>query len=104
MLVEKLINEQIPLTVCPLSNTKLKVFNDMAQHNVLSLLDQGLKVTINSDDPAYFGGYLNENYQALADDLAMSKSQAKALAINSFNASFLPDEEKARLVKLVEGC
>lgn len=103
VLVEKLINEQIPLTVCPLSNTKLKVFNDMSQHNVLNLLDQGLKITINSDDPAYFGGYLNENFLALHQSLNLTKQQAIALAKNSFDASFASSTDKQRLCeKLAE--
>ncbi|HCJ28439.1 MAG TPA: adenosine deaminase, partial [Pseudomonas sp.] len=68
-LIERLIDEQIPLTVCPLSNTKLCVFDDMSQHNILQLLEQGVKVTVNSDDPAYFGGYLTENFMALHDSL-----------------------------------
>ena len=66
-LIARLIEEQIPLTVCPLSNTKLRVFDDMSQHNILELLEQGVKVTVNSDDPAYFGGYVTENFMALHD-------------------------------------
>lgn len=85
-LIQRLIDEQIPLTVCPLSNTKLKVFSDMAQHNVLQLLEQGVKVTVNSDDPAYFGGYVTENFMALHDSLGMSREQAQRLAQNSLDA------------------
>ena len=92
-LVKTLINRQIPLTVCPLSNICLCVFPNLSQHNILKLLDQGLCVTVNSDDPGYFGGFLNENFQALAQHLNMSKAQALALAENSFRASFL-DETK----------
>jgi adenosine deaminase len=64
-LVQRIIAEQIPLTVCPLSNVKLRVFDQMGDHNILKLLDQGVMVTVSSDDPAYFGGYVNENYAAL---------------------------------------
>ncbi len=97
-LVERLIQLQMPLTVCPLSNTKLCVFKTMAEHNILELLERGVKVTINSDDPAYFGGYMTENFIAVADALNMSKAQALQLAQNSFAASFLPAAEKARWV------
>jgi adenosine deaminase len=95
LLVEQLIATQMPLTVCPLSNTKLCVFKDMRDHNILELLERGVIVTVNSDDPAYFGGYMTENFVALADALQMSKAQAIQLAKNSFAASFLPDSEKA---------
>ncbi|MCQ4271310.1 adenosine deaminase [Pseudomonas kuykendallii] len=85
-LIERLIDEQIPLTVCPLSNTKLCVFDDMSQHNILELLERGVKVTVNSDDPAYFGGYVTENFQALHESLGMTQGQAKRLAQNSLDA------------------
>ncbi|KJH83286.1 adenosine deaminase [Pseudomonas sp. KSR10] len=85
-LIARLIDEQIPLTVCPLSNTKLCVFDDMSQHNILNLLEQGVKVTVNSDDPAYFGGYVTENFMALHDSLGMTESQARRLAQNSLDA------------------
>ena len=85
-LIARLIDEQIPLTVCPLSNTRLRVFEHMRDHNILSLLDAGVKVTVNSDDPAYFGGYVNENFQALHEHLGMTQEQAKALADNSLDA------------------
>ena len=93
-LVDHLRQTQVPLTVCPLSNIKLCVFDDMAQHNILAMLDQGLCVTVNSDDPAYFDGYLNENYIALHKDLDMTKEQAVKLAENSFKASFLSETKK----------
>ncbi|EZQ19091.1 MULTISPECIES: adenosine deaminase [Halopseudomonas] len=86
VLIERLIDEQIPLTVCPLSNIKLRVFDDMRDHNILSLLEQGVNVTVNSDDPAYFGGYVNENFMALHESLRMTESQAKRLAQNSLDA------------------
>ena len=85
-LIARLIEEQIPLTVCPLSNTKLKVFGDMRQHNILDLLEQGVKVTVNSDDPAYFGGYVTENFMVLHESLGMTEEQARRLAQNSLDA------------------
>ena len=85
-LIQRLIEEQIPLTVCPLSNTKLRVFQDMSQHNILQLLEQGVKVTVNSDDPAYFGGYVTENFVALEQSLGMTQEQARRLAQNSLDA------------------
>ena len=89
-LVNYLIEKQIPLTVCPLSNVKLKVFDSLEQHNLKKLLDLGICITINSDDPAYFGGYLNENLQAAAIALNLSESDIVQLAKNSFQAAFLP--------------
>ncbi len=101
-LMRRLLEEQTPLTVCPLSNIKLKVFHQMKDHNILSLLEKGLKVTVNSDDPAYFGGYLNENFMALHKDLGMNKNQAVRLAKNSFEASFLDPGEKQMAVLRLE--
>ncbi|RJG13367.1 adenosine deaminase [Pseudomonas cavernicola] len=86
LLMQRLIDEQIPLTVCPLSNTKLCVFEDMKHHNILDMLEQGVKVTVNSDDPAYFGGYVTENFAALHQSLGMTEEQAKRLAQNSLDA------------------
>ncbi|KAG4081120.1 hypothetical protein HA402_010291 [Bradysia odoriphaga] len=88
-LIERLIDEQIPLTVCPLSNTRLRVFEHMADHNILQLLERGVKVTVNSDDPAYFGGYVTENFQALHQHLGMTREQAQRLADNSLDARLL---------------
>ena len=96
-LLQYLIQRQIPLTVCPLSNVKLKVFNSMEQHNLKKLLNLGLCVTVNSDDPAYFGGYITENYQAVADALKLSHSDIYQLAKNSFEASFISKEAKEAL-------
>lgn len=101
-LMNKLVDEQIPLTVCPLSNIKLRVFDQMVDHNVLALLQQGLKITINSDDPAYFGGYLNENFFALYSDLHLDRQQAIQFARNSFEASFLTHKEKQALIDRLE--
>ena len=85
-LMQRIIDEQIPLTVCPLSNIKLCVFDDMRQHNILQMLERGVKVTVNSDDPAYFGGYVGENFAALERDLGMTREQAQRLAQNSMDA------------------
>lgn len=93
-LLKILADQKIALTVCPLSNIKLCVFPRMQEHTILSLLDQGIPVTVNSDDPAYFGGFLNENFVALHRDLAMSKAQAVALIKHSFEHSFLSDVAK----------
>jgi len=90
-LVARLRDEQIPLTVCPLSNVRLRVFDTMADHNLGRLLDAGLCVTVNSDDPAYFGGYVNDNYRAAAEGLQLSAAQVVQLVRNSFLASFLDD-------------
>jgi len=87
----------IPLTVCPLSNTKLCVFDDMSAHNIIQMLEQGICVTVNSDDPAYFGGYMTENFNALAQALKMSATQAKHLIKNSINASFANAERKIEM-------
>ena len=76
-LMQRLIKTQMPLTVCPLSNTKLKVFADMSDHTILEMLQRGVCVTVNSDDPAYFGGYMAENFVALSDALSLTQQQAK---------------------------
>lgn len=89
-LMERLAREQVPLTVCPLSNVKLCVFERLQDHNLKQLLDAGLKVTINSDDPAYFGGYVGQNYQQTAEALGLSRTELKQLAKNSLEASFVP--------------
>jgi adenosine deaminase len=93
-LVSRLVEEQIPLTVCPMSNVKLRVFPNLKSHNLKQLLDRGLLVTVNSDDPAYFGGYVADNFQASAAALDLSREQLLRLARNSFVASFLPEEQK----------
>ena len=92
-LVKRLVKEQIPLTVCPLSNIKLKVFDRMEEHNLKKMLDAGLCVTINSDDPAYFGGYMNENFLATQKGLNLSLEDLAEIAKNGFRASFLPQED-----------
>ncbi|MBL1277701.1 MAG: adenosine deaminase [Ectothiorhodospiraceae bacterium] len=100
-LMQHLVDTQIPLTVCPLSNTRLCVFDDMSQHTVLTMLDQGVCVTVNSDDPAYFGGYMTENFVALAESLNMTEEQAIQLVRNSISASFVDDARKNELLALL---
>lgn len=95
-LVERLAREQVPLTVCPLSNVKLRVFETLEQHNLKRLLDCGLCATVNSDDPAYFGGYIGENYLQVQAALNLSVDDVGVLARNAFSASFLSPEEKRR--------
>lgn len=93
-LVARLIKEQTPLTVCPLSNVRLCVYDQLDQHPLLKMLDQGLLVTVNSDDPPYFGGYLNDNFLGLIEALDLNTEQALALAKNSIKASFVTEEQK----------
>ena len=100
-LIAHLVATRIPLTVCPLSNTKLRVFDDMSQHNILEMLKKGVCVTVNSDDPAYFGGYMTENFDALAQSLDLSKDQARQLVSNSIEASFADDARKQEIRDLL---
>ncbi len=97
-LVRRLAESRTPLTVCPLPNLKLAVVKDMKAHPLKEMMARGLMVTVNSDDPAYFGGYVNENYRAVQEALALSKDDLASLARNSFEASFLSTPEKAALV------
>ena len=100
-LTARLARDQIPLTVCPLSNIKLRVFDRLADHNLVELLNAGILVTINSDDPAYFGGYLNDNFLAIFDALPLDVHHAHLLARNSFAAAFLDIETRqARLAEV----
>jgi adenosine deaminase len=101
-LVKRLVRERIPLTICPLSNVKLKVFTRMENHNLKRLLKHGVCVTVNSDDPAYFGGYVLENYLAAHQGLDLSKDHLTLLARNSFEASFLAPPDKARWLAAVD--
>lgn len=96
-LVERLVAEGVPLTMCPLSNQRLQVFPDLADHNLKRLMDAGALVTVNSDDPAYFGGYVADNYLAIARALSLSREDLAQLARNSVRASFLPEERKTAL-------
>ena len=98
-LVQKLYNEQIPLTVCPLSNIKLRVFKKLKDHNLKKMLNKRLNVMLNSDDPAYFGGYLNKNFIESQAALNLSKKEVKTLIINSFKSSFLEDKEKKKWIE-----
>lgn len=101
-LMQRLIAEKMPLTVCPLSNLKLCVVDDMQQHNIRRLLQHGVHVTVNSDDPSYFGGYMNDNFIAIAEALDLSNDELKQLAINSFEASFISDAEKHKWISLIQ--
>ena len=101
-LVERLAKDQTPLTVCPLSNTKLRVFKSLQEHNLKKLLDAGLCVTINSDDPAYFGGYICENFLQTQQALNLSAEDIHALAKNAFTASFLSEENKKRHIAEID--
>jgi len=100
-LVEKLRNDQIPLTVCPLSNVKLCVFDKLNQHNLKKMLKEKLMVMVNSDDPAYFGGYVNKNLIESQIALNFSMDEVKTLIINSFKSSFLKEEEKKEWIKKI---
>lgn len=101
-LLQRLNAEQMPLTVCPLSNLKLCVVDQMQQHNIQRLLQQGLCVTVNSDDPSYFGGYMNDNFIAIAEALDLTDAELKQLAINSFNASFISTADKQKWIAAIE--
>lgn len=102
-LVQRLVSEQVPLTVCPLSNVKLCVFDSMEQHNLKQLLDLGLCATVNSDDPAYFGGYISENFLAVHRALDLQRDDLYQLAKNSFLASFLDEPQKRVLLDELHG-
>lgn len=95
-LMQRLIREKMPLTVCPLSNLKLKVVDDLAQHNLHRLLQRGVLVTVNSDDPAYFGGYVNDNFTALQQTFGLSTAEIAQLCKNSFQAAFLDSKTRQK--------
>ncbi len=95
-LVERLVRERIPLTVCPLSNVRLRCVDTLADHPLPAMLEAGLLVTVNSDDPAYFGGYAGDNFDAVRDALGLDQETLRTLAANSFKASFLDEETRAR--------
>jgi len=103
-LMQRLAKERIPLTVCPLSNQKLCVFPDLKHHNIAQLLDAGLCVTINSDDPAYFGGYMNDNFVQTFAATGMNAQQAYVLARNSFEASFVPEVQRQKWLHDLKSC
>ena len=104
VLMKRLTDSQIPLTVCPLSNLKLCVFKSLSDHTLGQMLDAGLSVTINSDDPAYFGGYLHDNYLQTFAALHLNAQQAYKLAANSIEASFAPEEDKHRWMHELKAC
>ena len=101
-LVQRLARERIALTVCPLSNQKLKVYPDLRDHSLKRLLDAGVAVTLHSDDPAYFGGYMNANWEASFEALPLDAADAYKLARNSFEAAFLPETQKAEFLAEVD--
>jgi adenosine deaminase len=101
-LVSHLHDHRIPLTVCPFSNVKLRVFPDLESHNLKSMLDQGLVATVNSDDPAYFGGYVDENLKGVARALNLSQAEQVTLAKNSIEASFLSHSEKSAYLAQID--
>jgi adenosine deaminase len=103
-LVRRLADAGITLTVCPLSNVKLCVVEDIAAHPLRKMLDAGLAATVNSDDPSYFGGYVGANYQAVADALGLSRAELVTLARNSFTGSFLDTDAQARHLAAIDAC
>ena len=102
VLIKKLVDEKIALTVCPLSNLELKVVDDLKYHPLKKMLNLGLKATVNSDDPAYFGGYMNANFLQTAEALDLTQEEIKTLVKNSFEYSLLSEEEKAKYLADVE--
>lgn len=101
-LVERLVRERIPLTLCPLSNVRLRTVDVLADHPLPAMLDAGLLCTVNSDDPAYFGGYAGDNFDAVGAALGLGQERLRELARNSFVASFLEDDEERRARYLAE--
>ena len=101
-LIKRLVQDRIPLTVCPLSNLKLRVYPSLTQHAIGRMLEAGIVATINSDDPAYFGGYINENFTQTFAALQLGAQQAYQLALNSFNASFIETSERARHIEKLD--
>jgi adenosine deaminase len=101
-LVERLREDRIPLTVCPLSNVKLRVFDKLEDHNLKELLRLGLRATVNSDDPAYFGGYIGENFLEVADALHLTPGHIERLVRNSIDAAFTETSRKEELRKEVD--
>lgn len=100
-LVQRLAQEQIPLTVCPLSNLKLRVVKGLAHHPILTMLEKNLLVSVNSDDPAYFGGYINANFRVLLENLPLTRAHLQQLVCNSFSGSWLSDADKQRHIDVV---
>jgi adenosine deaminase len=102
-LITRLAREGTILTVCPLSNVRLRTVKSLSDHPLRQLFEAGIRVTINSDDPAYFGGYLHENYRATADALHLSKPELAEIAANSFRGAFMPEAEKAAWLQRIDG-
>jgi adenosine deaminase len=102
VLIKKLVDEKIALTVCPLSNLELRVVDDLKDHPLKKMLNLGLKATVNSDDPAYFGGYMNANFLQIAEALDLTQEEIKTLVKNSFEYSLLSDDEKQKYLIQVE--
>jgi adenosine deaminase len=101
-LTRKLVNNRMALTVCPLSNLKLKVVNDLQKHPLKIMLNKGLKATVNSDDPAYFGGYMNENFLAITRALNLDKKDLYQLGKNAIEAAFVPDKDKQKMKQILD--
>jgi adenosine deaminase len=101
-LVGRLAYEQIPLTVCPLSNLRLRVVSDLAEHPLKRMLDKGLMATVNSDDPAYFGGYVNQNYRAVSDALGLTRDEIAAIVRNGVRASLMSAAEKDKIIAEID--
>jgi len=103
LLVKHLAQTQIPLTVCPLSNVRLRVVDRMADHPLKRMMEAGLRCTVNSDDPAYFGGYAGDNFSAVRDGLQLTDDDLVQLARNSFTSSFIDEESKQRYLGEING-
>ncbi|ABE74239.1 adenosine deaminase [Psychrobacter cryohalolentis] len=101
-LMQRLKDEQMPLTVCPNSNIELRVFNNYKEHNIKELLDYGLNITVNSDDPAYFKGYINQNFINISENLPLTEDDIITLVKNSFRSSFISDELKQQYLNRVD--
>lgn len=101
-LLARIVSQRIPLTMCPLSNQKLQVFPDLRDHNLKRMLDRGVRVTVNSDDPAYFGGYVLDNYVAVTEALGLSRADLVKLAKNSIEATFLDYSQKTKLLEEID--
>jgi adenosine deaminase len=97
-LMDRLVRQQVPLTVCPLSNVRLRTVERLEEHPLATMLRAGALVSVNSDDPAYFGGYLDDNIAAVRSALRLSEAEVRQLARNSISSAFLPDDRKAELV------
>ncbi len=103
-LVARLARERMALTVCPLSNLRLRVVQDLKAHPLRRMMDKDLVVTLNSDDPAYFGGYVNDNYRAVSDALSLNRDEIAAIVRNGFHASLMSEAEKQTALAEVERC